>query len=231
MDPIEIICLANSRKISGRCIAGKIISSNKWMRPVSSRENEEISEEERRYENGQMPKLLDIIKIPVKEQKTNLHQYENYLINDQYYWEKTGEYTQELDALLDSPNDLWGIGCSSYQGTNDRMPENICNKYSESLYFIKPQTLKIIIRVEGREFDNPKRKVRAEFTYNSTKYFFPVTDPVIESKYLSGDDGSFTLSVENVYLCVSVGLPYIDGYCYKFLVSLIIGKQKANRNE
>lgn len=67
MDPIEIICLANSRKISGRCIAGKIISSNKWMRSVSSRENEEISEEERRYENGQMPKLLDIIKIPVKE--------------------------------------------------------------------------------------------------------------------------------------------------------------------
>ena len=230
MDPIEIICLANSRKISGRCIAGKIISSNKWMRPVSSRENEEISEEERRYENGQMPKLLDIIKIPVKEQKTNLHQYENYLINDQYYWEKTGEYTQELDALLDSPNDLWGIGCSSYQGTNDRMPENICNKYSESLYFIKPQTLKIIVRVEGKEFDNPKRKVRAEFTYNSTKYLFPVTDPVIESKYLSGDDGSFALSVENVYLCVSVGLPY-DGYCYKFLASLIIGKQKANRNE
>jgi len=47
-----------------------------------------------------------------------------------------------------------------------------------------------------------------------------VTDPVVESKYLSGNNGSFTLSIENICLCVSVGLTY-DGYCYKFLASLI----------
>lgn len=223
MDPIEIVCLANSRRISGRCIAGKIISSNKWMRPVSSRESEEISEEERRYENGKMPKLLDIIKIPVKECKPHLHQNENYLINDRYYWQKTGTYTEKLDALIDAPNDLWGKGDSSYKGgtnANDRMSENMCSQYSESLYLIKPKTLKIIVRAEGGEFDNLKRKVRAEFEYNDDRYLFPVTDPIIESEYLSKDNGSFILSVENIYLCVSVGLPY-NGYCYKFLASLI----------
>ncbi len=26
---------------------------------------------------------------------------------------------------------------------------------------------------------------------------------------------------KNIYLCVSVGLPYKDGYCYKFLASII----------
>ena len=79
METVKIICLANSRKRSGRCIAGKIIDSNKWIRPVSSRESEEISEEERRYKDGQMPKLLDIISIPVKFRKPTLHQKENYL--------------------------------------------------------------------------------------------------------------------------------------------------------
>ena len=39
MDSIKIVCLANSRKISGRCIAGKIMDSGKWIRPVSSREH------------------------------------------------------------------------------------------------------------------------------------------------------------------------------------------------
>lgn len=221
MESIEIVCLANSRKISGRCIAGKIISENKWMRPVSNRESEEISEEERRYENGQMPKLLDIISIPVKEHKPKLFQNENYLINDNYYWEKRGKFSSGLDNLLDKPTDLWGTQSSSYQGQNDRISEDMCVNYKESLYLIKPQSLKVIVRIEGQEFDNAKRKVRVEFNYNGITYVFPVTDPVIERKYLSGENGDFTLFAKNIYLCVSVGLPYHDGYCYKFLASII----------
>lgn len=220
MESIEIVCLANSRKISGRCIVGKIILEHKWMRPVSNRDSEEISEEERRYENGQMPKLLDIISIPVKKHKPQLFQNENYLIDDDYHWEKRGEFSSSLDNLLDAPNDLWGTQSSSYQGQYDRISENMSVNYEESLYLIKPQSLKIIVRIEGQEFDNAKRKVRAEFQYNETTYIFPVTDPVIEKKYLSGENGEFALHIENVYLCVSVGLPY-KGYCYKFLASII----------
>jgi len=220
MEPIKIVCLANSRKISGRCIAGKIIQENKWIRPVSNRESEEISEEERRYEDGQMPKLLDIISIPIKDHSPRLFQYENYLIDDRYYWEKEGKFNGSLDDLLDSPINLWGADYSSYQGTNDRMPENISTGYKESLYLIKTAFLKIIVRIEGEEFDNAKRKIRAEFKYNDITYIFPVTDPVVEQKYLSGENGNFTITTENIYLCVSVGLPY-NGYCYKFLASII----------
>ena len=220
MESIEIVCLANSRKISGRCIAGKIISENKWIRPVSNRESEEISEEERRYEKGQMPKLLDIITIPVKEHKPKLFQSENYLIDDDYYWEKRGEFSSSFDNLLDDPSDLWGTQSSSYQGQYDRIPEDMCAQHGGSLYLIKPQSLKIIVRIEGQEFGNAKRKVRVEFNYNGITYIFPVTDPVIEREYLSGENGDFALVAKNIYLCVSIGLPY-NGYCYKFLASII----------
>lgn len=219
MKVIKIVCLTNSRKISGRCIAGKIIESNKWIRPVSNRESEEISEEEMRYEDGQMPKLLDVISIPLKRHKPTLFQNENYLIEDKYYWEKSYRFSEGLQKLLDTPADLWGTGNSSYQGLNDRFPEQRCSEYNTSLYLIKPQSLKIIVRVEGEEFGNAKRKVRAEFQYNETTYIFSVTDPVIEKKYLSGENGEFALHIKNIYLCVS-GLPYND-YCYKFLASIV----------
>jgi hypothetical protein len=91
-----ILCLANSRKMSGRCLAGKEIVENRiggWVRPVSARPHEEISEEDRRYENGQTARLLETISIPFLSPKPGTYQSENHLIASDYYWEKTGNAT------------------------------------------------------------------------------------------------------------------------------------------
>jgi hypothetical protein len=34
-------------------------------------------------------------------------------------------------------------------------------------------------------------------------------------------NGSHNLNPENIYLCVSLGLPHTDNNCYKFLSSII----------
>ncbi len=61
-----VLCLANSRKMSGRCVAGKAITPKgpgDWIRPVSSRPDKELSASDRHYAGGAEPALLDVINI------------------------------------------------------------------------------------------------------------------------------------------------------------------------
>ena len=95
-----IVCLANSRKISGRCVAGKRTGDNSWFRPISDRIGHEISELDRRYSDGKTAQLLDVIEIPCIEERPHGHQSENVLIDDRFYWEKGAHHgTTSLNWL------------------------------------------------------------------------------------------------------------------------------------
>lgn len=121
-----IVCLANSRKKSGRCIAGKEWANGqagRWVRPVSERESHEISESDRQYQDGTDPRLLDVITIPFKKAAPSSHQPENCLIDDGYYWTKVGVASLvDVAKFADRPTSLWKNGFSSGSGTNDRVP-------------------------------------------------------------------------------------------------------------
>jgi hypothetical protein len=225
----RIICLANSNKDlchnSGRCIAGKDVSVNNfWIRPISARPTEEISFRERLYENGQEPKILDMIDIEIIENRPNTFQTENHLIDDSYYWVKSGTYsTDELDQLLDNPDSLWTNTVSSYNGSNDRIPESLTSGISNSLYFIRA-TIQIVVETEGQHFNNPKKKVRCRFRYKGTDYKIPVTDPIIKDQYIVENDGYYEMG--DKYMCISLGLCYsYDGnsprYAYLFAAAII----------
>lgn len=222
-----IVCLANSRKTSGRCIAGKELTDSGWqgwVRPVSKRATEEISELDRRYENGTLPQLLDMIDIPFLEPRPHNFQTENHLIDDAYYWEKTGALAwDDLEQLVDPVHGpLWINHNSSYNGLNDRIPEGNAADFASSLYLIQPDELTIIVETEGAEFNDAKRKVRALFRHNGNQYKLAVTDPRIERTYLAKDNGRYPLRADHLYMCISLGEAW-NGYCYK-LVASIIGK-------
>jgi hypothetical protein len=224
----KILCLANSRKMSGRCLAGKEIAQEHlggWVRPISDREHQEISEEDRRYKDGRYAKLLDIIAIPMIEPRPRLYQSENHLIDANIYWECVGRATwDQVAGAVDSVNGpLWINGYSTYNGCNDQVPETIASTFQNSLLLINPTRLNIIVAEEGGIFAAAKRRVRADFLLNGERYNLVVTDPWMERRYLSSADGVF--AVETSRLCISLG-EIFQGFTYK-LVAAIITPERA----
>ena len=58
---MRIICLANSYRHNGRCIAG-INEASRWVRPVSSSQKRAIGKETRIID-GSEPLILDVLEI------------------------------------------------------------------------------------------------------------------------------------------------------------------------
>lgn len=59
----RIVCLANSKKHQGRCIAGIDIDTGEWIRPVSH--NGDAIYNERFIDGKDEPQLLDLLEIPL----------------------------------------------------------------------------------------------------------------------------------------------------------------------
>jgi len=86
---MRIICLANSYKHNGRCIAG-IDETGRWVRPVSSSKKRAI-DKETRIIDGSEPQILDILEIPLHAHgPVEGCQPENKLLKDGQ-WKKVGQ--------------------------------------------------------------------------------------------------------------------------------------------
>jgi hypothetical protein len=222
-----IVCLANSRKISGRCIAGKEYADGvfgDWVRPVSARPDEEISEDDRRYQSGDYANLLHIATIPMTQPIPDGFQIENHRIDDGYYWTREGNVSwHQLHTAVDEVDTLWIDGHSSYNGINDRVPADRTATVYGSLLFLGPLALNLEVSAEGAAFGNFKRRVRAYFKYRGRRYACAVTDPFIERAYLAGADGRY--AVDQAFVCVSLAKVW-DGFAYK-LVAAIITPERA----
>lgn len=220
-----ILCLANSRKPpSGRCIAGKILvdgECRQWLRPVSARPTHEVSEAERRYQNGRSATLLDIVEIPLISAQPFNFQQENHVLDADYYWNKVGTASWDLvkSAVDDFDHQFWSHSLSTYHGVNDKISEDDVNLFQSSLKLIEVSNLEIRVQVEDGYQGRPgKRKVRGFFNYRGTQYLLSISDASLEDEYLHGENGYYPIG--NAILCISLVEVY-HGYSFRVIASVI----------
>lgn len=205
----RILCLANSKKLSGRCVAGREVldaGPGSWIRPVSTRPTEEVSEDERQYRDGNDPRVLDIVDVPLIRHKPHACQTENWLLDPEYYWTKVGQVGwTELQRYVENPATLWTNTRSTFNGSHDEMLQSDGDALPNSLVLIRVSTLELRVFAPGAAFGNSNRRVLATFRHRGVQYALWATDPLIERDYKARADGTYT--VGECCLCVSIGEP------------------------
>lgn len=209
---VTFVCLANSNKEKGRCIAGIEIQNGKpclvdgkpkWIRPVCKTVHGEVPSHLVWY-----VKLLDIVEIDVTVEVPEGFQSENIRF-DPASLNVIGTYpASSLPELSFSLNDL-------VFGNNGRaVSDNETISPAHSLMLIKITAFKIFRNTYS---ENRNSQVRMRFTYRESQYDFPVTDPVFVDRYRLDKD--ILADKNGIYITISLGILF-EGLHYKLVAAV-----------
>jgi hypothetical protein len=217
----RIVCLANSFKTKGYCVAGRELFADGrvggWIRPVSARPTQEVTHAES-WCGGGPPKLLDVIDIPLAKHVPHFHQTENFEFEPGRPWKKVGAMTAaQLARMVEHPKVLWANTQHTHFGKNDCLTETEAQAFHRSLLLLALD--RVIVNV------SPSRRTdamsfRAAFEYNGIPYSLKLTDPAITLplSHIEGDH-----EFNKIFACVSLAAPFDrdNNRCHKLLAGMI----------
>ena len=200
---VSVVILANSVKHGKNCVAGKDLSTKKWIRFVADENGKELSKRQSTASNpyGSYPvKPLQKVEVGLDKHAPLINQPENYVIDGSQWQQKYNIDESDLYDFIDYPADLWGDG----NKVRCTYIESGQKKIEQSLYLVKVDNLKL--------FKNRYDKRRAIFEYGGISYDLPVTDRNFDQIQEGGRN------LQGI-LCLSLGEPF-DGYCYKIVAGI-----------
>jgi hypothetical protein len=212
------ICLANSYKHGGRCVAGIEIAFDaegkpviirhpdgrpRWIRPISNDSDGSISNE-----IAQDIKLLSVVKltdaVPCPD-KAHVEDTKFSQMECQH-----GCFIPSADLMelcLDNKHQ------AIFYFRGKAIPAVMVERLDYSLMLIKPDKAQAYVD-EERE----KSKYRMKFTYYGSNYDFPITDPVFLEAFRTKPE-CYT-DLKGIYLTLSLGQEF-EGFHYKLVAAVI----------
>lgn len=225
----RILVLANSWKKGGACVAGRSFSDQEyvdWVRPISSRDTQELNNDERMCSDGSEVSVLDVVDVPLIAPSPHLHQVENHVVDPSMRWtnRRQGSWLH-VNGWQQSPPTLWSNGEHSKRGFNDKVSSDKLVTFDASLYLIEATKLSIHVQDEGPE-NSPFLKARAHFDYESEKYILKVTDPIAHEYFVRKGVGAH--KVGTAILCISLTEAF-EGYAYKLVAGVFTPTRTCSR--
>ena len=220
MPTVDVICLANSYKHGGRCVAGLRLDGSGWVRPVSTEPEGVLLAWHYTLAGGGEAALLDVLKMHLVCPQPAPHHPEDWLMDTGQWQAATRVGPSEVREVL-----LQSIapGPELLGGTQSRVAYKALQREpaAGSLALVRPQDLHWLIE-EGHQVG--KRRVRAVFTLAGIPYSLPLTDPVWMKRLASLPCGRHPskASGPDILLTISLSEPFkANGFCYKLVAAVI----------
>ncbi len=228
MPRVPFLCLANSRKYGGRCLAGIRLDTGQWLRPVSDLPGGELLPEHTCYPDGSQPRVLDRLELAVLAPAPRAHHPEDWIIapgGHRPLGAGLDEQTARMVAgLLEAGPEIFGnrgsrVPFEAFQ--NGPLPA--------SLALVRPLGLLLHIE-EKEEGDCTRRKVRASFRHGGVEHRMAVTDPAWERALEKRPAGIVDprelglLPDQELLLTISLSEPFGEvgqQSCYKLIAAMI----------
>lgn len=217
----HFLCLAKSKKLNGRCVAGILMNveggkteiqcdelgNPKWIRPVSKFNHGAID-----TNIASQLELLSIYEIDGVESCPDGYQSENVYYNHPKYVKikSISKKVANLDLCCDvSTSPEIFVNCWS------SIRKELISQTSTSIKFVKVSNCSIYKRSRENRTDQHRMK----FTYNGASYDLPMTD--LEFKKVWENDNEVFNKFENCYISISIGIEFNDTF-YKLVAGVII---------
>ena len=206
-----MLCLANSWKYGGRCVAG-VRNDGSWIRPVSDTEDGSLTAAACVMRGGRSVRALDVVRLRVLGPDPRPHQPENWIVTDDEWVLLRSREVHEVSEFLDSVTvqgpDLFGT-------TTERVAWSQIQE-SES----NPSLA--LVKVQGPLFrwsqSNPMQR-RAIFALGGVTYDLPMT---FEFDFPANGKASHR-SQSSWYFTISLGEPFArqGNDCFKLIAGAI----------
>lgn len=213
------LCLANSKKHGGRCIAGvEVRRSNSddkkfalvgdntspiWIRPVTG------SHGPVRESTVEDMNLLDVYEVEITEECPDGYQSENVKFNESSL-KKVGSI-KKSKKNLNKLNEIEGTDIFGNEAA--AVHEDYIANVNHSLVLIKCKNPKIhVLKRYGKE------QIKIKFDYVDVSYDLPITDVAFLHDYKQNND--IIAKAKKVYLCISLAVNH-NGFHSKLVAGII----------
>ena len=215
----KFVCLADSYKTGGHCIAGIDMDSKQWIRPVNGDAEQGLNNSQIWYNTHFLPQLLDVVEIDIIKKIPNRHQKENVLFNPSLCWKKTGAMSRDCLKSLCSSS-LWSKTQSSARRTNNRISSCDMAGVSDSLRMLRLNSSIIEVSEIYNDFEE-KLKKETTITFNSNDIEYRIPFKPCSNPYPG--HGTYPIDKSH-FVTISLSLPFESPqgiFCYLNCAGLI----------
>ena len=218
---VEFVCLANSRKMGGRCVAGIGTNEGGWIRPVADTQDGTLGAQQYVLDDQTPVAVLDVVTAEVIRREPKPHQPENWVVGARRWRRVRTLDAAQAQALLtqhivEGP-ELFGTLTDRVEFETARQ-----RPLTSSLAIIKPERIAWVIDTWGA-----KRKTRVRFTLARRTYDLGITDPLWEARLANLPVGGHRETADGFppeaarWFTVSLGEPF-HGFCYKLVAAVLV---------